>query len=124
MKYHHACITSGLFIFLIIVGTVFSSHYLDETAYQIINSLEALPEESALAAEEVTVIRSYWEERRKILSFTISETMLDGISLLFDEILIAVENADNQEYQKATARLRRAVESMNQLEKISLENIF
>jgi hypothetical protein len=49
---------------------------------------------------------------------------LNTISLLFDEILIAIQNADNEEYQKATARLRRAVENINQLEKITLSNIF
>ena len=124
MKLHHACITAAILIFLTVAGTFFSARYLDQTVGCIITALDELPEESINAAERVVELQSFWEERRKILSYTLSETSLDGISLLFDEMLIAVKNSDDEEYQKATARLRRAVESINQLEKISLANIF
>ncbi len=124
MKYYYACITAAILIFLTVAGTIFGARYLDETTYRIINAMDEFPEEPVFASEKVKMIQAFWEERRKVLSFTLSDTSLDGISLLFDEILIAIQNNDTEEYQKATARLRRAVENINQLEKISLSNIF
>ena len=124
MKYYHACITAAILIVLTVAGALLGARYLDETAYCIVTALDDLPEDPVVASESVKTIQAFWEDRRKVLSFTLSETSLDGISLLFDEVLVAIQNADTLEYEKATARLRRAVENINQLEKIALSNIF
>ena len=124
MKFSRVCLTATFLLFFIVIGILANANYLDNTASHIINSIDGLPNDPFSAAEEAKNIKTFWEERKIILSFTLSDTSLDGISLLLDEMLIAIDNSDNEEYQKATARLRRAVESINQLEKISLSNIF
>ena len=124
MKISGACITAAILLFFMLFGTISSAIYLNDTATRILSQIDALPDDALPSIEAATSIRDFWVDRKSILSFTLSETSLDGISLLFDELLITIENFDNEEYQKATARLRRAVESINQLEKLSLQNIF
>jgi hypothetical protein len=124
LKLHQGCIAAAILLFFILSGAFLNARYLDHTVTYIKDELSDLPDDADFAEEKILNVQAFWEERRKVLSFTLSETSLDGISLLFDEILIAVNNSDDEEYQKATARLMRAVESINQLEKISLSNIF
>ena len=124
MKLSNACSISSLLLLIIIVGTFFNASYLDRTVSDIIYALDKLPADANLAEDDIVAIRDFWEDRMKMLKFTLPDSSLSAISLLFDETLIAIQNADNEEYQKATARLRRAVENINQLEKITLSNIF
>lgn len=124
MKFSNACGISLLLLLVLLISTLFSASYLDRTVTDITNALDNLPDDAVSAKENIIALRSFWEERKHILKFTLSDSSLNTISLLFDEILIAIENADKEEYQKATARLRRAVENINQLEKIALSNIF
>ena len=108
-----------------IAATVFgNAAYLDNTATHIVGVLDCLPDDTESAAQAVVGLRDCWEERKGVLCFTLSDASLEKISLLFDELLISIENGDRQEYQKTTARLKRAVESINDLEKIFWENIF
>ena len=124
MKLSNACSISSLLLLIIIVGTFFNASYLDRTVSDIIYALDKLPADASSAEDIVVAIRDFWEDRMKMLKFTLPDSSLSAISLLFEESLIAIQNADNEEYQKATARLRRAVENINQLEKITLSNIF
>ena len=124
MKHSNVCIISSLLLLILVAGAFFNARYLNRTVTDIIRSLDDLPDDALSAKERIIVLRDFWEERKQILKFTISDSSLNAISLLFDEVLIAIQNADNEEYQKATARLRRAVENINQLEKIALSNIF
>ena len=124
MKHSNVCIISSLLLLILVAGAFFNARYLNRTVTDIIRSLDDLPDDALSAKERIIDLRDFWEERKQILKFTISDSSLNAISLLFDEVLIAIQNADNEEYQKATARLRRAVENINQLEKIALSNIF
>ena len=124
MKHSNVCIISSLLLLILVAGAFFNARYLNRTVTDIIRSLDDLPDDALSAKERIIDLRYFWEERKQILKFTISDSSLNAISLLFDEVLIAIQNADNEEYQKATARLRRAVENINQLEKIALSNIF
>ena len=124
MKHSNVCIISSLLLLILVAGAFFNARYLNRTVTDIIRSLDDLPDDALSAKERIIVLRDFWEERKQILKFTISDSSLNAISLLFDEVHIAIQNADNEEYQKATARLRRAVENINQLEKIALSNIF
>ena len=124
MKHSNVCIISSLLLIILVAGAFFNARYLNHTVTDIIRSLDDLPDDVLSAKERIIDLRDFWEERKQILKFTISDSSLNAISLLFDEVLIAIQNADNEEYQKATARLRRAVENINQLEKIALSNIF
>ena len=124
MKHSNVCIISSLLLIILVAGAFFNARYLNHTVTDIIRSLDDLPDDVLSAKEHIIDLRDFWEERKQILKFTISDSSLNAISLLFDEVLIAIQNADNEEYQKATARLRRAVENINQLEKIALSNIF
>ena len=124
MKHSNVCIISSLLLIILVAGAFFNARYLNRTVTDIIRSLDDLPDDVLSAKERIIDLRDFWEERKQILKFTISDSSLNAISLLFDEVLIAIQNADNEEYQKATARLRRAVENINQLEKIALSNIF
>lgn len=124
MKISHACIVAAIFLFITIIAAFMNSHYLDNTASYIINAIDALPEDPLYATEKLMILKTFWEERRKILSFTMSDTSLDSISLLFDETIISINNYNKEEYQKATARLKRAVESIRELEKVSPDTIF
>lgn len=124
MKHSNVCIISSLLLLILVAGAFFNARYLNRTVTDIIRSLDDLPDDALSAKEHIIDLRDFWEERKQILKFTISDSSLNAISLLFDEVLIAIQNADNEEYQKATARLRRAVENINQLEKIALSNIF
>lgn len=124
MKHSNVCIISSLLLLILVAGAFFNARYLNRTVTDIISSLDDLPDDVLSAKEHILDLRDFWEERKQILKFTISDSSLNAISLLFDEVLIAIQNTDNEEYQKATARLRRAVENINQLEKIALSNIF
>ena len=124
MKHSNVCIISSLLLLILVAGAFFNARYLNRTVTDIIRSIDDLPDDALSAKERIIDLRDFWEERKQILKFTISDSSLNSISLLFDEALIAIQNADNEEYQKATARLRRAVENINQLEKIALSNIF
>lgn len=124
MKHSNVCIISSLLLLILVAGAFFNARYLNRTVTDITSSLDDLPDDALSAKERIIDLRDFWEERKQILKFTISDSSLNAISLLFDEVLIAIQNADNEEYQKATARLRRAVENINQLEKIALSNIF
>ena len=124
MKPHHACATAFALLFILIIGTIFFARFLDNTVNEILLSLDKFPEEALLAEKNAAELQSFWEGRRRTLSFTLSDSSLNSISLLFDELNISIKNCDNEEYQKTTARLKRAVESIKQLEMISLSNIF
>ena len=124
MKHSNVCIISSLLLLILVAGAFFNARYLNRTVTDIIRSIDDLPDDALSAKERIIDLRDFWEERKQILKFTISDSSLNAISLLFDEVIIAIQNADNEEYQKATARLRRAVENINQLEKIALSNIF
>ena len=124
MKLSHACATASVILFILIIGTFFCARFLDNTVYSILSSLNELPHTASLAQENAVTLQAFWEERRKILNFTLSESSLNTISILFEELNISIKNEDDEEYQKTTARLKRAVESIKQLEMISLSNIF
>lgn len=124
MKISHACAVASALLFILIIGTFLFAKFLDNTVDEILISLDKLPKEALLAEKSAASIQSFWEERRRILRFTLSESTLNSISLLFDELNISIKSSNNEEYQKTTARLKRAVESIKQLEKISLSNIF
>ena len=124
MKFSSACGVSFLLLFLLVVGSFLNAEYLKSTASFIINALDTLPSDINPLVDELTELRIFWEDRKKILKFTRPDSSLKAISLLFEEAIIAVQNQNIEEYKKATARLRRAVENINQLEKITLSNIF
>ena len=124
MKISHACAVAFALLFILIIGTFLFAKFLDNTVDEILISLDKLPKEALLAEENAASIQSFWEERRRILRFTLSESTLNSISLLFDELNISIKSSNDEEYQKTTARLKRAVESIKQLEKISVSNIF
>lgn len=115
---------SILLVFTLIIGVVLSASYLDDTASYIISEMDNLHFGSDSASEDILQLQAYWESRRRILDLTVSKQSLDTVSLLFDEILISINADDEFEYRISTARLRRAVENINQLEKISPSNIF
>lgn len=124
MKFSSACGVSFLLLFLLVVGSFLNAEYLKSTASFIINALDTLPSDTNPSVDELTELQIFWEDRKKILKFTLPDSSLNAISLLFEEAIIAVQNQNVEEYKKATARLRRAVENINQLEKITLSNIF
>lgn len=124
MKFSSACGVSFLLLFLLVVGSFLNAEYLKSTASFIINALDTLPSYTNPSVDELTELQIFWEDRKKILKFTLPDSSLNAISLLFEEAIIAVQNQNVEEYKKATARLRRAVENINQLEKITLSNIF
>lgn len=124
MRISFAFMISILLVFTLIIGVVLSASYLDDTASYIISEMDNLHFGSDSASEDILRLQAYWESRRRILDLTVSKQSLDTVSLLFDEILISVNEDDEFEYRITTARLRRAVENINQLEKISPSNIF
>lgn len=124
MKFSSACGVSFLLLFLLVVGSFLNAEYLKSTASFIINALDTLPSDTNPLVDELTELRIFWEDRKIILKFTLPDSSLNAISLLFEEAIIAVQSQNVEEYKKATARLRRAVENINQLEKITFSNIF
>lgn len=124
MKFSSACSVSLLLLFLLVVGSFLNAEYLKSTASFIINELDTLPSDTNPLVDELTELRIFWEDRKKILKFTLPDSSLNAISLLFEEAIIAVQNQNIEDYKKTTARLRRAVENINQLEKITFSNIF
>ena len=124
MNFGKACLTVFLMLSLLTTGVFRNADYIDETAEHILSVLDNLPDDTDLAEGSVIILMDYWEERTDILRFTLSDASIEKVSLLFDELLISIRNGDIDEYQKTTAHLRRAVESINELEKITLKNIF
>ena len=124
MKFTSACGISFLMLFLLVIGSFFNAGYLNKTTSFIINELDALLADKNPSVGDVTDLRNFWEDRKRILKFTLPDSSLNAISLLFEEAIIAVQNQNIEDYKKTTARLRRAVENIYQLERLTLSNVF
>ena len=77
MKISHACAVAFALLFILIIGTFLFAKFLDNTVDEILISLDKLPKEALLAEENAASIQSFWEERRRILRFTLSESTLN-----------------------------------------------
>lgn len=124
MKNKHACAFAAFLLSTMIAAVIFNCIYVSRTAEHISASLEELPEDISDSASAIQEIADYWDERRKILNFALSEPELNAISSLFDELIIGAQEGNIEEYKKSMARLKRAIEDIKELEELSLENIF
>lgn len=124
MKNKNACTLAALFLALTIGISVINYIYVQNSADQIIQAIESLPSDAENTSRAIRELQEIWETRRAFLDFTLSKPELDKISLLFDEAVISLECNNQEEYEKAMARLKRAIADIKDLEKISVENIF
>ncbi len=124
MKNKNACALAALFLAIILVTATINYIYVQNTYDLITDAIDLLPGEPSEASLMIADIQSLWERRRGFLELTISTPCLESISSLFEEISIAAECNNTEEYQKAMARLMRAIADIKDLETISIENIF
>ncbi|MGM9642956.1 MAG: DUF4363 family protein [Eubacteriales bacterium] len=119
MKNKHACIAASLILALLFCTVVLNRVYVNNTFNTLFDRLDSITE-----INELFELRDYWEERRKVLNFSLSEPELDKISSIFDEMIISAEAEDYEEYKKSAARLKRAAEVIRDLEDLTFDNIF
>lgn len=124
MNNKSACTFAALLLSLMIAAVIFNCIYVKQTAEHIISSLDELPEDLSDSATIIQEIAKYWNGRRKILNISLSKPDLNTISLLFDELTIAAQEEDAEEYKRTMARLKRAIEDIRELEELTIENIF
>ena len=124
MKNKNACILAGIFLITTIASAVFNYIYVKNTAEIVCVALDSLPDDLTVCAEELNKILESWEDRRKLLDLTLSKPELETVSGLFEEAIIAATYDNISDYQTAMARLRRAIEDIKDLERISAEIIF
>ncbi len=123
MKNQHACALAALLLAIAFFTTIVNYIYVDNTAEKILESIEALPDDTAEASSVIGEIRDEWHSSRLILDLTLSKPSLDKVSLLIDELDIAAMHHAESDYQTAMARLRRAIEDIRDPERILLRNI-
>lgn len=119
MKNKHACIAAALILAILFSAIALNRVYVNNTFNTLFDRLDSINE-----IDELISLRDYWEERRRVLDFSLSEPELDKISALFDEMIISSEAGDREEYKKSAARLKRAAEVIRDLEDLSFDNIF
>lgn len=124
MKNKYACTFAASLLSIIIAAVIFNCIYVKHTAEHILSAFEELPKDISDSASMIQEIAEYWNERRKILNFSLSEPELNMISSLFDELIIGAQEGNSEEYKKSMARLKRAIEDIRELEEFSVENIF
>ncbi len=120
MKNKYACAIAGGICALLLIAVFLNCNYIGDTAEMLIKGIDGAEGD----INKLNEIRDQWEERRKILNLSHSEPELDQISLLIDELIIHAQNHEEAEYEKTTARLKRAVENIKEIESFSLKNIF
>lgn len=124
MKNKYACIMAGIFLITMIASAVTNYIYVKNTAEKVFQGFDSLPED----LEECTIILQdifdFWEDRRKFLDLTLSKPELETVSGLFEEAIIAASHNSDSDYKTAMARLRRAIEDIKDLERISAEIVF
>ena len=76
MKFTSACGISFLMLFLLIIGSFFNAGYLNKTTSFIINELDALLADKNPSVGDVTDLRNFWEDRKRILKFTLPDSSL------------------------------------------------
>ena len=122
MKNKHACAFAALLLAAMIAAIIINCSFVKRTTDHILSSLTELSNSASSA--ELRKLAEYWDERRKIFAVSLSESELDRISSLFDDLIADSEGNDPNEYKKTMARLKRAIEDIRKFEEFSLENIF
>ncbi|MCQ2354756.1 MAG: DUF4363 family protein [Clostridia bacterium] len=95
---------------------------LEELRTTLPDKLTGENTESAMAA--ASKMKSHWDDKRLIASFSVAETELDALQIQIDTLICAISENDNTEYRKAVAVLWTAIDDIRRLELVSAENIF
>ena len=123
MKNKHACALAGIFLFALGAISLINYIYVSKT-FSIIDSGLALIDDEPSETEDLTQLLDVWEERAIFLELTLPKPELEKITELFEEAIIAASENSPIDYKKAMARLRRAIEDIKDLERISADIIF
>ncbi len=119
MKNKYACSVAAIILAFLLATVILNIIYVNNTFDEIFTRLDA-----STTIEDLRDISEYWEKRRRVLGFSLSEPELDKISLCFEELIINAEESDEEEYKRSAARLRRAADDIRDLEDLTLDNIF
>lgn len=123
MKNKHACALAGIFLFALAAISLINYIYVSKT-FSIIDSGLALIDDEQSETEDLTQLLDVWEERAIFLELTLPKPELEKITELFEEAIIAASENSPIDYKTAMARLRRAIEDIKDLERISADIIF
>ena len=118
------CVIAAFALILMIAAVSINAIYIKRTADNIINMIDNAENFGSNSREAVLLIAEQWKKNILLLRLSLSQKELDDISLIIDEAQISANNEDIEEYKKSMARLKRAIESIKNREKISIENIF
>ena len=124
MKNKHACLIAAILLLAMIAASAANNMYVNDTFTIIDAKINALPENIAQCAEELTLVLDIWKERRKYLDLTMSKPELEAVSVLFEDAIISASHGNESDFEIAMARLGRAIDDLKDLERISAENIF
>lgn len=119
-----ACGAASLLLIVMIAAIALNSLYVRNTAENISSALDTLPLDPKEASSAIRATAEYWSRRRTVLDLSIPKPELDAITSLLDELTVSAEEGNDEEFKKAMARLRRAIEDIGKLEGFSTENIF
>lgn len=119
-----SCTVAAVILTLMLVTIFANAIYIKNTADNILTLIDSSENFESNSRSSATVISEYWNNRIPILKLSLSQKEIEDISLNINEAIICAENQDEEEYQIAMARLRRAIESIKKREEFSIENIF
>jgi hypothetical protein len=68
-----------LLLLVLLIATLFRASYLDRTVAHIIDTLDKLSSDFIPDKEEIVALRAFWEERKQMLKFTMSDSSLNTI---------------------------------------------
>ena len=88
MKNKHACLIAAILLLAMTAASATNNMYVKDTFTIIDAKINALPENIAQCAEELTLVLDIWKERRKYLDLTMSKPELEAVSVLFEDAIL------------------------------------
>lgn len=115
-----------LIIFFVLISFIIFNYVLVNRYSECLKEMtETLPaSDSGDCVERITALSEEWQKHRCFISFSAGISSLQNIDDMLDSLLVACENRNTFEFEKAKALLVNAFEGLAQFESFSPEDIF
>lgn len=123
MNNRQSCILTLVILAVALCASILNHLYVEKVSAELLDAIDALPDRTDIASEQIESLGIVWDECRTLLDLTLPKPDIDKISLLIDETAIAARQGSEYDYKIATARLRRAVADIRDRERALFKNI-
>lgn len=123
MNNRQSCILTLVILAVALCASILNHLYVEKVSTELLDAIDALPDRTDIASEQIESLGIVWDECRTLLDLTLPKPDIDKISLLIDETAIAALQGSEYDYKIATARLRRAVADIRDRERALFKNI-